>query len=80
MILSLPVEIRRHCINYLDTEALKSTRLTSSALKDIATEALFMVATIQATRKSQATRESQERFTSLLQNNELKRYIRQVSM
>jgi hypothetical protein len=74
MLLSLPVEIQRQCINYLDTAALKSTRLTSGALKDIATEALFQVATIEFTR------ESQEKFTALVLNNELRRCIRQVSM
>jgi hypothetical protein len=74
MFLSLPLEIQRHCTNYLDTAALKSARMTSSALKDIATEALFKVATIRFTR------ESQEKSTGLLRNNELRHYIRQISM
>jgi hypothetical protein len=72
--LLLPVEIQRHYTNYLDTAVLKSARLTSSAPKDIATEALFEVAMIRFTR------ESQEKFTGLLWNNELRRYIRQISM
>jgi hypothetical protein len=74
MFFSLPVEIQRQCIDYLDTAALKSTRLTSRALKDIATEALFEAATIQFAKKSQ------ERLTGLFQKNELRRYIRQVSI
>ena len=73
-LLSLPLEIQRQCVNYLDTAALKSTRLTSQALKDIATEALFQVATLQFTKKSAG------QFTALIKNDEIRRYIRQVSM
>lgn len=71
---SLPVEIQRECINYLDTAALKGTRLTSRALKDIATEALFEVATINYSK------DSAKKFTDLCQDKALRRCIRQVSI
>lgn len=69
---SLPVEIQRQCVNYLDTAALKSMRLTSQDIKDIATEALFQVATLTFTE------ESAETLSTLIKNNEIRRYIRKV--
>jgi diphthamide synthase subunit DPH2 len=73
-ILSLPVEILRHCVGYLDTAALKRTRLISRAFRDIATEVLFDVATLRVTK------ESAERLTTLIKKDDLRHYIRTVSV
>ncbi|KAF2628187.1 hypothetical protein BU25DRAFT_458036 [Macroventuria anomochaeta] len=66
---SLPVEIQRQCVNYLDITALRSMRLSSQAIRDVTTEALFEVATLQVTE------ESAERFSALMNNDESRRYI-----
>jgi hypothetical protein len=71
---SLPVEILRYCVEYLDTVALKETRLTSRAFRDIATDVLFDVATLRVTK------ESAERLTRLIQKDEFRHYIRTVSI
>ncbi|KAF1924602.1 uncharacterized protein M421DRAFT_277863 [Didymella exigua CBS 183.55] len=71
---SLPVEIQRQCLNYLDTAALKSTRFVSRALSDIAAEALFGVATLRFTVQSA------NRFSGLLQHHVFRRYIRQINL
>lgn len=71
---SLPVEIQRQCISFLDTAALKSMRLVSPIIKDVTTEALFEVATLRFTE------DSAEKFTTLIKNNEIRRYIRTVSV
>lgn len=71
---SLPVEILRYCVNYLDTADLKEVRLTSSTFRDIATEALFNVATIRPTIQSR------DRFATLIKNEDLRRYIHTVSV
>ena len=71
--LSLPVELQRQCINYLDTLTLKSMRLVSQSTKEVTTEALFEVATLRFTE------DSADRFTTLIQNDETRRYIRTVS-
>jgi hypothetical protein len=73
-IYSLPVELLRHCVNYLDTAALKEIRLTSRAFRDIATEALFDVATIRPAM------ESADKFATLIKDQELRRYIHTVSV
>jgi hypothetical protein len=73
-ILSLPVEILRYCVVYLDTAALKKIRLTSRAFRDIATEVLFDVATLRVTK------ESADRLTTLIKNDDLQRYIREVGV
>jgi hypothetical protein len=73
-ILSLPVEILRYCVRYLDTTALKETRLTSRAFRDIATEVLFDVATLRVTE------ESADRLTTLINQNDLQHYIRTVGV
>jgi hypothetical protein len=72
--LSLPVEIQRQCIGFLDTAALKSMRLVASFIKDVTTEALFEVATLRFTE------DSAEKFTTLIKNDEIRRYIRTVSI
>lgn len=69
----LPVEIQHQCVNYLDTASLKLIRLVSRALRDIAAEALFGVATLQAIEQSA------DRFRSLLKHDVFRQYIRQVS-
>ena len=71
---TLPVEIQRHCLNYLDTPALKLTRLVCRALKDIAAETLFCVATLQVTEQSA------DRFQGLVRHDVFRRYIRQVGI
>jgi hypothetical protein len=71
-ILSLPVEILRYCVGYLDTAALKKTRLISRAFRDITTEVLFDVATLRVTK------ESAGRLTTLIKNDTLQQYIRTV--
>ncbi|KAJ4993665.1 hypothetical protein SVAN01_00719 [Stagonosporopsis vannaccii] len=68
--LALPAEIQRQCFNYLDGVNLKSMRLTSKALVDIATEALFDLVTIHVTA------ESAQRFTTLIENANIRRCIR----
>jgi hypothetical protein len=73
-IYSLPVELLRHCVNHLDTAALKETRLTSRAFRDIATEALFDVATIRPAM------ESADKFATLIKDQELRRLIHTVSV
>lgn len=73
-ITTLPVEIQRHCLNFLDTAALKSTRLVCRALKDITAEALFGVATLQTTEQSAG------KFQSLIWHECFRRYTRQVSI
>ncbi|KAF3038322.1 hypothetical protein E8E12_006189 [Didymella heteroderae] len=70
--LTLPVEIQRRCVNYLDTAALKSTRLVCRALREITAESLFGVATLQFTRQSA------DKFQGLLQHDVFGRYIRQI--
>jgi hypothetical protein len=69
---SLPVEIQRECANYLDAVALKSMRLTSRAIKDVVTEALFKVALLQFTKQSA------EMFTQLAVSKDLRCYVRKV--
>jgi hypothetical protein len=71
---SLPVEILRYCVSYLDTADLKEIRLTSSTFRAIATEALFNVATIRPTIQSR------DKFATLIKNEELRRYIHTVSV
>ncbi|KAH6633670.1 hypothetical protein C7974DRAFT_412648 [Boeremia exigua] len=73
-ITSLPAEIQRQCINYLDTVALKAIRLTSQAFRDIATEALFDVATLDRTE------ESVDKFDTIINNDNLRRYIRTLHL
>jgi hypothetical protein len=70
---TLPVELQHQCLNYLDTAALKSTRLVCRALRDIAAEALFGVATLQPTGQSA------DRFEELIRHDVFRRYVRQVS-
>jgi hypothetical protein len=69
---SLPAEIQRECISYLDTVTLKSMRLTSHATKDLATETLFEVASIDPSQ------DSVENFLQLTSNGDFKRCIRKV--
>ena len=71
---SLPVEILRYCVNYLDTAALREIRLTSRALRDVATEALFGEATIRPDA------ESKDKFTALFESREFRRCIHSVSV
>jgi len=71
-LLALPAEIKRQCFNYLSGASLKSVRLTSKALADIATEALFALVTINVTV------ESARRFTTLIKNASIRRCIRTV--
>jgi hypothetical protein len=73
-ILSLPVEILRYCVGYLDTAALKETRLTSRAFRDIATEVLFDVATLRVTK------ESARRLTTLIKKDDLRHHVRTVGV
>jgi hypothetical protein len=73
-ILSLPVEILRYCVSYLDTTALKETRLTSRAFREIATEVLFNVTTLRVTK------ESAGRLTTLIKKDDLRQYIRTVGL
>ncbi|KAJ4335061.1 hypothetical protein N0V95_008998 [Ascochyta clinopodiicola] len=74
MFATLPVEMQRACINYLDAVSLKAMRLTSRDIRDIATEALFEVATLRLEP------ESAQKFTSLIENDRLRRYIRKLHL
>lgn len=72
-ILSLPAEILQHCVGYLDTAALKETRLTSRTFRDIATKLLFDVATIGITEGGA------DNFTALIGQDAFRPYVRTVS-
>jgi hypothetical protein len=51
--LQLPVELRQHCINFLDdTDALKAVRLVSKELSAVATETLFHTAVLHNEEES----------------------------
>ncbi|KAF3008567.1 hypothetical protein E8E13_007216 [Curvularia kusanoi] len=69
-IFSLPVEVLQHCVGYLDTAALKETRLTSRTFRDVATKSLFDVATIRVTKGNAET------FTALIKEDEFRPCIR----
>lgn len=70
--LSLPVELQRQCLNYLDGANLKLVRLTCKSLSDVATEILFALVTLRVTE------ESADRFTNLVNDASLSRCIRTV--
>lgn len=71
---TLPIEIQRQYLNYLDNTTLKSTRLVCSVLEDIAAEALLSVASLQSTEQSA------DSFQGLIRQGRFRRYIRQVSI
>ncbi|KAJ8106119.1 hypothetical protein OPT61_g9752 [Boeremia exigua] len=71
---SLPVEIQRQCLYYLDGAALKSIRLASRAFRDITTEVLFGVATLRVTEAGAVD------FTSLIKNATFRRCIRTLEL
>lgn len=71
-LLSLPTELQREICNYLDGANLKSVRLTSRILRDIATELLFCLVTLRAAE------ENADRFTSLVNDSSLRRCIHTV--
>jgi hypothetical protein len=71
-LLSLPTELQQQCFNYLDGANLKSVRLTSRILRDIATELLFALVTLRIAE------ESAYRFTSLVNDVSLQCCIRTV--
>jgi hypothetical protein len=51
--LQLPVELRQHCIDFLDnTDALKAVRLVSKELSAVATETLFHTAVLRNEEES----------------------------
>ena len=71
---SLPLEIQRQCVGYLDGASLKEFRLTSRAYKDVAAEALFAVVTLRVDE------ESARNFSKILANEHFRRSIRTVSV
>lgn len=71
---SLPVEIQRQCVNYLDVAALKASRLTCRTLRDIAAEALFEVITLDLTG------ENADKFTKVVEDDRLQRFVRKVCL
>lgn len=71
---SLPIEIQRQCISYLDAASLKELRLTSRAFRNGATEALFREVTVRVQEGSISN------FSKLLANDEFRRCIRTVSV
>ena len=71
-LLSLPTELQRQCFSYLDSANLRSVRLTSRNLRNVATEILFTLVTLRVAE------ESADRFTSLINDTNLRRCIRTV--
>lgn len=71
-LLSLPTELQRQCVNYLDGANLKSVRLTSRHFRDIATELLFALVAVRVAEGSAYG------FTSLVNDVSLRCCIRTV--
>ncbi|XPS81290.1 hypothetical protein M3J09_013228 [Ascochyta lentis] len=71
---ALPVEVQRECINYLDAVSLKAMRLTCRNIRDMATEALFEVATLRLEP------ESVQAFTRLIENEKFRRHVRKLHL
>jgi hypothetical protein len=73
MMLQIPVELRRHCINFLDDDAqtLKALRLSCKDLGTLATETLFWTAALNHEE------ESADKFKKLI-NSPLKSLVHHV--
>jgi hypothetical protein len=69
---NLPVELQRHCVQYLDVATLKSLRTVNKSILALATEALFH--TVSLFHHD----ESATRYTQILEDSKLSPLVRKV--
>jgi hypothetical protein len=69
---NLPVELQRHCVQYLDVATLKSLRTVNKSVFALATEALFHTVSLLHSD------ESASKYTQILEDSKLSPLVRKV--
>ena len=74
MLLSLPSELQRQCIEKLDVENLKALRLATKSILELSTAILFQTVNLKHSD------ESADKFFSIHKNRRLRSYVRRITL